>query len=171
MINTQPALGDLNSGLGCFPCGHRAYPRCPHSRLLRRRRIRSSTGRRNLSVAEHPIGGSTSPPASAETYLRVVSGGTSYSQPRLDFHPYAQLIRTICTSVSVQSSTLVSQSFNLVRYRSTGFGSPANDSGRTHPVPRPCGLRTFGFPAAQRMIPLNLAIDQNSLARFSTRTA
>ena len=31
-------------------------------------------------------------------------------------------------------------------------------------------LRTLGFPAARLIIQLNLAIDQNSLARFSTRT-
>ena len=80
---------------------------------------------------------STPPSTSSEVYLRVVSRGTSYIRSRLAFHPYAQVIRTICTSVPVQSSTSLSEGFNLPKHRSTGFGSRTNDSSRAHDAPHP----------------------------------
>ena len=95
---------------------------------------------------------STAPSISAEVYLRVVSRGTSYSRPRLAFHPYAQVIRKICTSLPVRSSTPLWGGFNLPAHRSTGFGSPTNDSTRAHVAPRK--LRAVGFPMASGMIPL-----------------
>lgn len=95
---------------------------------------------------------STAPSVSAEVYLRVVSRGTSYSRPRLAFHPYAQVIQKICTSLLVRSSTSLWGGFNLPAHRSTGFGSPTNDSTRAHVAPRK--LRAVGFPMASGMIPL-----------------
>ena len=92
---------------------------------------------------------STPPSTSCEIYLRVVSEGTSYCRSRLAFHPYAQVIRTICTSVPVRSSTSLSKGFNLPKHRSTGFGYPTNDLRRAHRVPgvlRPCGH--FAFASA-----------------------
>src|SRR3989304_3730733 len=80
-------------------------------------------------------------PPSAETELRLISGGTSYPRPRLAFHPYAQVNRVICTATSGRSSTSLSEGFNLPRHRSTGFGYLTDDSSRAHDVPRPCGLR------------------------------
>lgn len=86
------------------------------------------------------------------------------------FHPYAQIIRKICTSLPVRSSTLLSKGFNLSRHRSTGFGFPTNDSRRAHLVPHI--LRCCGHLVSLRLrsYELSLAIDQNSLARYSKRT-
>jgi len=42
---------------------------------------------------------------------------------RLVFRPYTQVWRTICTSVSLRSSTLLSQGFNLLTHSSPSFGS------------------------------------------------
>src|SRR5271168_4086402 len=42
---------------------------------------------------------------------------------RLVFRPYAQIRRTICTSVSLRASTRVSPGFALFRHRSPSFGS------------------------------------------------
>ena len=88
----------------------------------------------------------------------------------MDFHPYAQVIRTICTSEPVRSSTFLSEGFNLPTHRSTGFGSPANDLRRAHLAPR--AIRHCGHSLSLwlRCCHLNLAIDRNSLARFSKRT-
>jgi hypothetical protein len=127
------------------------------------------TGDRGISPPKPPIGRSTPSSVSSEIYLRVVSGGTSYTQFRLDFHPYTQLIRAICTSAPVRSSTHVSIGFNLATHRSTGFGCLTDDYRRAHLVPRPCGLRTFRFPFGFVDDPLNLAISLNSLARYSKR--
>ncbi len=113
---------------------------------------------------------STPPSTSTEIYLRVVSEGTSYCRSRLAFHPYAQVIRTICTSVPVRSSTSLSKGFNLPKHRSTGFGYPTNDLRRAHRVPRACALRTFRFRFGFMFLTFNLAIDRNSMGRFSKRT-
>jgi len=42
---------------------------------------------------------------------------------RLVFRPYAQVWRTICTSVSLRASIKVSRDFTLPRHRSPSFGS------------------------------------------------
>ena len=91
-------------------------------------------------------------------------------KPRLAFNPYTQVIRTICTSEPVRSSTYLSAGFNLPTLRSIGFGSSTYDFGRAHPVPRP--LRGCGLSVSLRLRPcgLSLAIDRNSLARYSKRT-
>ena len=88
----------------------------------------------------------------------------------MTFHPYTQVIRKICTSLSVQSSTFLSKGFNLPRHRSTGFGYPSIDSRRAHLVPHPCGLRTCWFPSGSEFLTLSLANEQNSMARYSKRT-
>ena len=118
---------DLNPRLGCSLHGYRAYPMSPSTRYLRSRQVRSLISWRSLSTANLLIGRSTSPSISTEVYLRVVSGGTRYCRPRLAFNPYTQVIQTICTSVLVRSSTQFSLGFNLLRRRSTGFGSSTND--------------------------------------------
>ena len=85
-------------------------------------------------------------------YLRVVSRGTCYCPSRLDFHPYTQLVRAICRSATVRSSTQLSPGFNLARNRSTGFRSPTIDFGRAHPVPdRISGCGLVGFPTASQI--------------------
>ena len=104
------------------------------------------TGYRRISPPKHPIGRSIAPSASTEVLLRQVARGTSHPRPRLAFHPYAQVIRVICTSTSVRSSTLLSKGFDLPRHRSTGFGHRTQDSSRAHDAPRPlrgCGLVAF----------------------------
>ena len=118
----------------------------PDSRSLRRRQVWSLTGHRRISPPKRPIGRSTPPSASSEVQLRLVSRGTSYSRPRLAFHPYAQVIRMICTSIPVRSSTHLSVGFDRPRHRSTGFGSRTHDSSRAHDAPRPlrgCALVAF----------------------------
>ena len=123
---------------------------------------------RNFSPKPHnPC--STTQYISIEVYLRVVSRGTSYCRSRLAFHPYAQIIQAICTSALVRSSTSLWGGFNLSRHRSTGFGYPTNDSKRAHSVPRN-KTADNRFPYGFGDDPLNLAIDQNSLARYSKRT-
>ena len=84
--------------------------------------------------------------------------------------PYTQLVRALCRSATVRSSTHLSTGFNLARHRSSGFRSSTNDSKRAHFVPHSKLLRTCRFPFGFGDQPLNLAIDQNSLGHFSKRT-
>ena len=60
---------------------------------------------------------------SVPAILRETSEGTSYLIVRLVFRPYRQLRRTICTSVSLRTSTRVSSGFILVTHSSQSFGS------------------------------------------------
>ena len=116
---------------------------------------------RVLSNPVYRISRSTPLSFSTEVYLRVVSGGTSHSQSRLAFHPYAQVIRTICTSEPVQSSTCLSTSFNLPTHRSIGFGYPSNDLGeRTLTLVHRSVLRPFAFAAATRMTRLTSPLNR-----------
>lgn len=115
---------------------------------LRLPHVRSSTASRGLSAPKPTIGRSTARNTSSEICLRAVSAGTSYFQSRLDFHPYTQVTRAICTSAPLRSSTPLSKGFNLPRNRSAGFGYRGLDSRRAHLPPRK--LRGFGFPMATR---------------------
>lgn len=138
--------------------------RCPSSRLLRRWHIRSLIGFLGLSPLRWPIGSSTAPSISAEVYLRVVSGGTSYRRFRLVYRPYTRVRRVICTSTSLRSSTL--------HYRAStcpGIDQPA--SGLTPVTPRDHTgpLVSCGLSLSLRLPCVNLATDVNSLARFSKR--
>ena len=101
---------------------------------------------RGISPPKYPIRCSTTPPASHEIYLRVVSEGTSYTQSRLAFHPYTQVNRMICTSIPDRSSTLLSKGFNLPTHSSTGFGYLTDDSGRLSPLPSPLRVAGYRFP-------------------------
>ena len=155
--------------MGSYPFGHEAYPPCPPPGFLGDREfgVCQGTGgflRLNAQTVALPRG-----PPSAETELRLISGGTSYPRPRLAFHPYAQVNRVICTSTSGRSSTSLSGGFNLPRHRSTGFGYLTDDSSRAHDVPRPCGLRTCRFRFGSLHDAVNLAVRPDSLARFSKR--
>ena len=114
---------------------------------------------------------STAYSISTEVYLRVVSRGTCYCPSRLDFHPYTQRVRAICTSATVRSSTQLSSGFNLARHRSTGFRFSTIDFRRAHLVPHPEGLRTCRFPYGFGDQLLNLANDQDSQGHFSKRTS
>ena len=58
---------------------------------------------------------STGNTASAEHALRDASVGTSKRQSRLVFDPYSQVIRTICTSVPLQTSSELSLAFILAQ--------------------------------------------------------
>ena len=168
-VCTWSALWDLNRRLGSYPFGHQAYPRCPPPGFSGDRKFGVCQGtdgflRLSAQTVALPHG-----PSSTETELRLISRGTSYSRPRLAFHPYAQVNRVICTSTSGRSSTSLSEGFNLPRHRSTGFGYLTDDSSRAHDVPRACALRTcrfrYGFPRKA----VNLAVHPDSLARFSKR--
>ena len=129
-----------------------SLPQMPDSRSLWRRQIRSLTRHRRISPPKHPISRSTPPSTSSEVQLRLVSRGTSYPRPRLAFHPYAQVIRVICTSTSVRSSTPLSEGFNRPRHRSTGFGFRTHDSSRAHDAPRPLrGCAHVAFAAASHV--------------------
>src|SRR3989337_168090 len=132
--------------LGSYPFGHQAYPGCPPPGFSGDRRFgvcQDTDGflRLNAQTVALPHG-----PTSTETQLRLVSRGTSYSRPRLAFHPYAQVNRVICTSTSVRPSTHLSVGFGRPRHRSTGFGARTHDSSRAHDAPRPlrgCALVAF----------------------------
>ena len=135
---------------------------------LQRPHVRSSTASRGLSPPKPTISSSTTRTTSSEICLRAVSAGTSYFRSRLDFHPYTQITRAICTSAPLRSSTPLSKGFNLSRHRSTGFGYRGLDWRRAHPPPRPKAAGTW-FPSGFPVDPVNLAKPRNSLARFSKR--
>lgn len=100
---------------------------------------------------------STPSSTSPKTYLRVVSGGTSYFQSRLAFHPYAQVIRAICTSAPVRTSTLLSKGFILPTYRSTGFGYRFIDYREHTSFLTPYRVANIRFPYGFAIELLNLA--------------
>ena len=104
------------------------------------------TRHRGISPPKCPIRCSTTSPISTEIYLRVVSGGTSYIRSRLAFHPYTQVNRMICTSITGRSSTPLSRGFNLPTHSSTGFGYLTDDSGRFSPLPSPLRAAGSRFP-------------------------
>jgi hypothetical protein len=104
---------------------------------------------------------------------------------RLVFRPYTQVKRTICTSVSLRSSTRVSPGFNLLRHSSPSFGSqqvcsdsnlsqaidrsmvPRNHSGCRFPPQRQQG-RLY-FHCASGFTTQILAYVLDSLVRVSRR--
>ncbi|CAN7087871.1 unnamed protein product [Brassica rapa subsp. narinosa] len=59
----------------------------------------------------------------APAILRETLEGASYFMVRLVFHPYTQVRRTICTSVSLRASTRDSSGFAPLRHSSPSFGS------------------------------------------------
>lgn len=88
------------------------------------------------------------------------------------FRPYTGVIPEFCTTSWVGTSTPLSWGFILPRHRSTPFGSPSNDSRRTHRGPHtPKGAATGRFPYGYPLNTVNLAIGQNSLVLFSKSTA
>src|SRR6188508_1107013 len=56
---------------------------------------------------------------------------------RLVFRPYTQVRRTICTSVSLRTSTRVSPGFILLKHSSPSFGSLQICSGSYNYLSRP----------------------------------
>src|SRR6476646_6061090 len=68
---------------------------------------------------------------------------------RLVFRPYTQVRRTICTSVSLRTSTRVSPGFILLKHSSPSFGSLQICSGSYRYLSRPdlqTGLRPPSIP-------------------------
>ena len=92
-FHTEPDLGTLAEGLGCFPLDDEAYPPSSHSHASR-------GGIRSLVEFGNPV----RPRAHPVLYLRhltreavpqYISGRTSYLQVRLAFHPYPQLFQAV----------------------------------------------------------------------------
>jgi hypothetical protein len=88
---------------------------------------------------------------------------------RLVFRPYAQVRRTICTSVSLRASTRVSPGFTQLRYRSPSFGSNQLCSSTNIKSGRCCTFHNYCFHYACKVTPLTLAQLTNSLVRVSRR--
>jgi hypothetical protein len=88
---------------------------------------------------------------------------------RLVFRPYAQVRRTICTSVSLRASTRVSPGFTQLRYRSPSFGSNQLCLSTNIKSGRCCTFHNYRFHYACKVKPLTLAQLTNSLVRVSRR--
>ena len=75
---------------------------------------------------------------------------------RLVFRPYAQVRRTICTSVSLRASTRVSPGFTHLGYRSPSFGSKQICSSSNLSVGRSCKkISAVAFTTRMSLPPLH----------------
>lgn len=104
---------------------------------------------------------------SLSAILRETSEETSYQMVRLVFRPYTQILRTICTSVSLKASIRISPDFTFFKYRSPSFGSVHCCSNT-----RLLGLlwyTTYRFLYATQFSTVLLATTNNSLVRVSRR--
>jgi hypothetical protein len=90
---TEPELGTLAAGLGCFPLDDEAYPPSSHSRVY-------VDGIRSLVEFGNPVRPLAHPVlyrrhTTPEAAPQCISGRTSYLQVRLAFHRYPQFIRAV----------------------------------------------------------------------------
>ena len=85
---------------------------------------------------------------------------------RLVFRPYAQILRSICTSESLRASTRVSPGFTLFRHSSPSFGSQHICS---HSDLSPEGSQPVSYAFLNRIITKVTLISQKSLKHSSTR--
>ena len=102
---------------------------------------------------------STTKAAKNQAVLRYISGGTSYYQIRLAFHPLSKVTRRGCTTFG--SGLLLS-----FRPASSCPGQDHLVSGIYPMTSRPFRL-AFASPSC---LTVKLAIEKNSLPRFSKRT-
>ena len=154
-FHTEPELGTLAEGLGCFPFDDEAYPPSSHSHASR-------SGIRSLVEFGNPVRPRPHPVLyrrleTREAVPQYISGRTSYLQVRLAFHRYPQFIPAVFNRHGFGPPSGDYPDFNLTMGRSPGFGSAPADS--------PCGVfrpvRTR-FPYGSTALPLNLACQRNS---------
>ena len=124
-FDTEPDLGTLAEGLGCFPFDDEAYPPRSHSHASRR-------GIRSLVDLSNPVG----PLGHPVLYLpggtpraapQCISGRTSYLQARLAFHRDPQLFRAVFNRHRFGPPAGDYPAFTLAMGRSPGFGSTPAD--------------------------------------------
>ena len=125
-LPTEPPLRDLSWRSGLFPSRPRIlapvvslHGHPPSIRRLVR------VGKRE---APSPIQRDTSAAPHAGAAPQCISGRTSYLRVRLAFHPYPQVIPTVCNPSGFGPPRACSARFALPMGRSPGFGSPACDS-------------------------------------------
>ena len=133
-FSTEPDLGTLAAGLGCFPFDHEAYPPRSHSRTY-------VVGIRSLVDFGNPVRPLGHPvryprDATREAAPQCISGRTSYLQVRLAFHRYPQLIRAVFNRHRSGLPSGAYPDFNLAMGRSPGFGSTLTDI--QHKAGAPC---------------------------------
>lgn len=87
--------------------------------------------------------------------LKHISGGTSYQTVRLVFRPYAELLRSICTSEPRTASSCLSSAFTAARHSSLVYRVACAPLHRSR--------------CASRDLPVQLAAHMHSLVRDSRR--
>ena len=147
-----------------------SLPRAPHSNLLRRRRVRSFTVRREVSLPKRPI--SALPRHQPPVRLTLESFRVEPAVTGLDW-PFT----TIPKSRECFAEQQLVEPPSLVRATSSCPGIDRPASGFNAVIPGPIKtlpltkkLRTYRFPYDYKDNPLSLTTTKNSLARVSRRT-
>lgn len=144
-IDTKPALGGLNPGLGCSRLGAEAYPTAPASPHLRGRRIRSLTGGRGLSAPAPPISALPRRLPPGRPGCDPLRGEPAITGLDWSFAPSPRSWERFAPQHPFGPPRGFSPRFTLPRARSPGFWSHGRDYGpfQTPPLagenPR-CGL-------------------------------
>lgn len=170
-IDTKPALGGLNPGLGCSRLGAEAYPTAPASPHLRGRRIRSLTGGRGLSAPAPPISALPRRLPPGRPGCDPLRGEPAITGLDWSFAPSPRSWERFAPQHPFGPPRGFSPRFTLPRARSPGFWSHGRDYGPFQTPPLAGGYPAAGcrFPCASGVEPLRLATAVNSPARVSRR--
>lgn len=170
-IDTKPALGGLNPGLGCSRLGAEAYPTAPASPHLRGRRIRSLTGGRGLSAPAPPISALPRRLPPGRPGCDPLRGEPAITGLDWSFAPSPRSWERFAPQHPFGPPRGFSPRFTLPRARSPGFWSHGRDYGpfQTPPLAGVTPAAGCRFPYASGVEPLRLATAVNSPARVSRR--
>ena len=129
-FHTEPELGTLAEGLGCFPFDDEAYPPPSHSPAQT-----SAAFGVWLSLVT-VVGPRTHPvlyprDETPKAVPKYISGRTSYLRVRLAFHRYPQLLRAVFNRHRFGPPAGDYPAFNLAMGRSPGFGSTLTNLSRS----------------------------------------
>ena len=148
-------------------------PRAPHSKLLRRLRVRSFTGCRGISPPKHPISALPRKPSPFRLTLesfRVEPAVTGLDWP---FTTKRRLEECFARQQPCGPPSLVraTSSYPRIDRPASGFNAVTTGPLKTLPLtPKKKMLRAYRFPYDYEVKLLSLTTTKNSLARVSRRT-
>jgi len=170
-IDTKPALGGLNPGLGCSRLGAEAYPTAPASPHLRGRQVRSLTEGRGLSAPAPPISALPCRLPPGRPGCDPLRGEPAITGLGWSFAPSPRSWERFALQHPFGPPRGFSPRFTLPRARSPGFWSHGRDYRpfQTPPLAGKDPAAGCRFPCAFGVEPLKLATAVNSPARVSRR--
>jgi hypothetical protein len=161
-------LGDLNSGLVCFPYGHQAYPDALTAQLLRRTHIRSLTACRKLSLPKHAISALPHAPSQLRSACEQFREEPAITGLDWSFAPIPRSSKRFAHQYWFGPPPFFRRASPC-----PGIDRPASGIQLLTPGERTLSLACaadYRFPYGFVHIVLNLANNRNSTDQFSNRT-